>query len=707
MPPKSTGKGRKKKKVEEPMVAKPEPMDCDEAEAAYLWDRIAPIKANPLDKIPTLYTYATAQAVNAGPAPHVVLGLASATVPLLSPHPPTHSTGLGQTAMTKKGGSAEGNKQQSASTLNSPSAGQKGDGNQSSAASPTSLAPMEQSALLGGDSSGSSPAGGTSFATVLRQQSSFFAPHPPARNPTVESQRTIAKVAKSENVMIELKSNLAETTSAKEDVTQAIDYEHKSRVETIKETSKTCQAEEERLKQEQFEQQRELQEQEQSFLVLRLRVQDELDDLMSREHQVLADLADKKYTLEEIASKEATLRKLIKDHSVAFEKEKVRLSDEVQKLKETMVMRLKRTVEEMEQLTQQHREKRQQRAVSESARLVAKLTALEAKSKQLTAENTKLTRQAESTKRDQQLEEERHALLQKKSQALSKDIRTISGKLQSYERQFAEKTVSASQSEEVIILSQTIDQQYQRILELKHELDAVKERSEEAEKRLAYLLQKQFLAHRAETGTSGSLVASSSPALLEGGAQGTQGDTDLAGTVGSLSQYSLAHSDPKENHRRLMTRAVAVKSIMDIHKTMQAMSDGQRGIEAVSQPSEIVELISYVSQRVELFLSGTFPAEPKLLQASQSLIASATQKIPQVPQSPSAVSGAKSSTQPADASLTPRQGNLPSNTVSSQPQSTPRSAGVDSLLPAISPRNGPKLTVIQFPGSTPITAADP
>ena len=586
MPPKKKG-GRRKKKVVEPPVAKPEPMDCDEVEANMMWDRIAPIAPNPLSTAPQLYTFATTQAISSGPPPAVVVGLASANVPLLSPHPPATP------------GSATAKEKRPRDDNQPVSPG---------AATARSNADLKGSATTA-ESKSQQPDG---FQGLMRHQSGFFAPQPPPRNPKVDEWRAAMQVHKAEREMQEKQALLEEKTKDNEEVDGSIAAQKRQFDDEKNQLRKDIEENEEELRKTIIDNEEKLEEQKQMFATEKCTIEEEMKKLKAHDPRVQADLADKAHTLSEIEKMDNLLKKLKKDHVVAVEREKLTLSEELRKLKETMVARLKKTMEEMEQLTQQHRDRRQQKAVSESARLVAKLSTLEGRSKRLTTENTKLTLKAESTRRDQILESERHQLLARKSQQLSKEIRDVSAQLQSYEKMYAEKAASASQSEQVISLSETIDRQYQIILELKHELDGVRRDSAETKQRLEVLRQRHFMALKGNQMSSGLATA---PLALS-----VSGRSNLAGSLNgsssgspratmSASAAALLADDPPEVKARI--RGIITKSVKDIDATMRAMSEGQRGIEDVTDPREQVELVNYIITRINNYRSGVFPSTPR------------------------------------------------------------------------------------------------
>ena len=418
---------RKNKKSTEMQLANPEAVGCDEVEAHMLWDRVGVIKPNPLS-VPggPTYNFSTA-GLTVGPLRSaVVVAMASPAVPLLLPTPEVHRPQL-----------------------------------------------LSHVAILDENQLTSSLSG-----DVTHLESTAAAiPQPPPRSNLKNSARASHRLLAAEKLLRLETKKFNSCVEDHKDHTMFV-FDQRQQLERRKrEQEATLAATLEIKVVSEQEHAWNLDAQAERFRRERENPEKERAHLVAEEHHVRADLKDKHTTESLIECRLQDLSSLERSHADALRKLNKDLASEKERLQETMVAKLKRTVDDMEALTRKQREQRQERAFSESSRLTAELMQLEKNSKALNIKNQKLMQRANATRRDRELEAQRGELLVKKKNQLCKAVRLAVQSLQKFEK---EAVIGADEiNSGVLSLAGTIDGQYEQIIRLQTKLDQTRHEAEE------------------------------------------------------------------------------------------------------------------------------------------------------------------------------------------------------------------------------------
>eukprot|EP01059_Diplonema_ambulator_P033954 TRINITY_DN7388_c0_g1_i1.p1 TRINITY_DN7388_c0_g1~~TRINITY_DN7388_c0_g1_i1.p1 ORF type:complete len:249 (+),score=81.84 TRINITY_DN7388_c0_g1_i1:302-1048(+) len=145
-----------------------------------------------------------------------------------------------------------------------------------------------------------------------------------------------------------------------------------------------------------------------------------------------------------------------------------------------MIRKWRKTRLEVYKLTEDHLQTKTQQTIQENEKLTRDLDIYAREAKEMMNHNSKLKDENIATKRSLEIEERSVAELMKKSQQQQRAIRSLVQKLKNYEDLYkrCQEEKDAERAEGLSGLGETIDSQYNIILELRKELDETNEELE-------------------------------------------------------------------------------------------------------------------------------------------------------------------------------------------------------------------------------------
>eukprot|EP01006_Ploeotia_vitrea_P024086 TRINITY_DN56811_c0_g1_i1.p1 TRINITY_DN56811_c0_g1~~TRINITY_DN56811_c0_g1_i1.p1 ORF type:complete len:589 (-),score=74.00 TRINITY_DN56811_c0_g1_i1:167-1933(-) len=161
------------------------------------------------------------------------------------------------------------------------------------------------------------------------------------------------------------------------------------------------------------------------------------------------------------------------DHDAELQEQEARHNAEKDKLRNDMVKRLRKTRDELFKLTDDHLHITTQQTIKTNEKLTHEIQLYQKEAKDLLQNNQQLTTDNAALKRSLDLQTSNTEQLIKKSHAQGNTIKTMIAKLKKLEGVVEEtKTITEDEkSKKIASLSDTIDQQYDLILDLRNKLD--------------------------------------------------------------------------------------------------------------------------------------------------------------------------------------------------------------------------------------------
>ena len=199
------------------------------------------------------------------------------------------------------------------------------------------------------------------------------------------------------------------------------------------------------------------------------------EDIENLEAQLkeLNDFKSQKMGIErEIEELRANMVSMSDAHKSELEAQTQEYTAQRDKLRSDMLRRLKRTRDELFRLTDEQLHNKMHQTIKENEKLTLELEMYARESKQLLAANQQLATENASVKRSLDLQNSTTEELIRKSQTQQANIKQLTAKVKKLEASVeSQKTVNAvDQSKRVVELNETVNRQYDLILELKTEV---------------------------------------------------------------------------------------------------------------------------------------------------------------------------------------------------------------------------------------------
>jgi hypothetical protein len=350
-----------------------------------------------------------------------------------------------------------------------------------------------------------------------------------------------------------------------------------------------------------------------AFSTEKYRLENDLQVLAEDRPRVDTLLREKRDTLNAISEVNALIDQIAAAHVIDVKELGQALAVKRQRLEQTMTNKLKRTVEEMATLTADQHAARRERAEQERERLAAELASAEKQTRILVGRSRRLTNVTDMLRRDVALESERRTFLSVKNATLARGLQQLVTELEGLEKQFATQASSRTSGvsgangtvsipDDAIALANVVDQQYEIILQLRHDLMALKRETADASLQLR---DKQRTLMQPDAAASGSLLAIESSPF-------PQTSRELVPANPAMHTFGLAHH---EAHAALV-RATVIQSVGDMER---GFVNAGRKLEDVTT-EERDALVDYLVKRVNNAALGL--SQPK---------ASSTTLIPRPP----------------------------------------------------------------------------
>lgn len=494
-------KKSKKSKAPPILLVRPEPTSLDENEAAMSWDGIAALQPRPI--LPPAFYVAQAQI----------------QIAMAQPPPGSDASKAQAAAATPSGKTASGGAASSSASAGANSA-QTGAGGSNNATAATTTFSSQNPALVARQAfmeglqtaSAALPRGPPSRLVVNALSSTVpllgppqtsgysaasaaaafdstqgFGPMPPPRH-VLPSERTAERLKAEEAKLRESLAKLQDAThsqreywllSAKELFDAMMEHlELTAEISTL----------EHQLRADELAAHAELDEQRQRHDTEAFRLQQELDDLISRDDEMQELLEDERQTLAQKAQREQDLYTLQRSHQLQLKQLASQMKEDLKRSEKSMGQRLSRTTEEMAKVTATQHELRQKKAEEESTRLVTELSVLEVHSRHLTERSTALQKVGDAHRRDLDLEVHRRQILIDQHHELSTTVASLVAQLQGLEERVAKRQHEGHMSQHYFaqgssndhppsssrLDSDLIDSQYDQLAMLRNELEAVR-----------------------------------------------------------------------------------------------------------------------------------------------------------------------------------------------------------------------------------------
>jgi len=221
---------------------------------------------------------------------------------------------------------------------------------------------------------------------------------------------------------------------------------------------------------------------------LEARLQETIEQLEAQLKE-LNDFKESKLLIEkEIAELRAKLESMKVTHKVELEEKVKDYTLEQDRLRTDMLRRLKKTRDELFRLTDEQLHSKMHQTIKENDKLTRELEMYARESKQLLESNQKLATENANLKIELALQNSSTEELIRKSQAQQSQIKSLNGKLKGLEQtQLVTKEVTDDdEDKKVTELMGTVDQQYGLIMDLKREVDELKDANGAMERQLRH-----------------------------------------------------------------------------------------------------------------------------------------------------------------------------------------------------------------------------
>eukprot|EP01060_Flectonema_neradi_P020761 TRINITY_DN28258_c0_g1_i1.p1 TRINITY_DN28258_c0_g1~~TRINITY_DN28258_c0_g1_i1.p1 ORF type:complete len:364 (+),score=83.53 TRINITY_DN28258_c0_g1_i1:112-1092(+) len=202
---------------------------------------------------------------------------------------------------------------------------------------------------------------------------------------------------------------------------------------------------------------------------------DEVTELKNRLEEVAHFKRDKDSMVAHIQELEATIQQNKITHAKELEKLHDVHNEEREQLREDTIKKWRKTRLEVYKLTEDHLQTKTQQTIQENEKLTRDLDVYAREAREMIRHNSKLIEDNTSTKRSLEIEQRSVAELMEKSQQQQRAIRNLVQKLKSYEELYkqGQQDRDAEKNQRIISMGETIDSQYDIILDLKKQLDDV------------------------------------------------------------------------------------------------------------------------------------------------------------------------------------------------------------------------------------------
>eukprot|EP01062_Namystynia_karyoxenos_P016369 TRINITY_DN15970_c1_g1_i1.p1 TRINITY_DN15970_c1_g1~~TRINITY_DN15970_c1_g1_i1.p1 ORF type:complete len:540 (+),score=227.42 TRINITY_DN15970_c1_g1_i1:92-1621(+) len=161
--------------------------------------------------------------------------------------------------------------------------------------------------------------------------------------------------------------------------------------------------------------------------------------------------------------------------------------EEREKLRVDMINKWRKTRLQVYKLTEDHLQTKTQQTIQENERLTQDLDVYARECREMMRQNDQLLGDRVQARRALELSDKSCQELMRKSQHQQRAIRSLIQQLREHEgkKQNDESREDAERQQRMQALNETVDKQYEMMLELKHELDDVRSQLREAESQLA------------------------------------------------------------------------------------------------------------------------------------------------------------------------------------------------------------------------------
>eukprot|EP01063_Lacrimia_lanifica_P009646 TRINITY_DN16580_c0_g1_i1.p1 TRINITY_DN16580_c0_g1~~TRINITY_DN16580_c0_g1_i1.p1 ORF type:complete len:443 (+),score=179.72 TRINITY_DN16580_c0_g1_i1:63-1391(+) len=316
----------------------------------------------------------------------------------------------------------------------------------------------------------------------------------------------------------------------------------------------------------------------------------ELNELQHQLDEVEQFRLQKDQTAKKIEDLERDLSEAKVIHNGEIERLKASHKEDRESLRNDMIKKWRQTRLEVYKLTEDHLQTKTQETIQENEKLTRDLDMYSREAKDMMTLNGKLKDENTSLKRSLEIEQRGMAELMKKSQQQQRTIKNLVAKVKSCEEVYkhSQSEKDDEKAQRIVALGETIDNQYDTILDLKRELDEANDTSRTQ--------QREYLAAA----------------------------RDAQGKMASLTE----------------AQQFLLQCVEDVKKEAGCSHRGQSLLGMQSQ--DRVEAVAYIKRRLDGFDTGFCPRPPLMDKSdtisSRKLVgmgpAGAT-KLPLLPQPPS------------------------------------------------------------------------
>lgn len=291
------------------------------------------------------------------------------------------------------------------------------------------------------------------------------------------------------------------------------------------------------------------------------RLEEELSTLSTTRDRVTELLEEKEKVLSQTKQAEIQLASLMSQTINNIRQLASDLREEKRVLEQAMRSKLNDTIDEMQKIAETQGKARHQRSHVENARIMTELAELDSQSRLLNSQSAKLSSLIDEHRRSIVIENERREILLANNSTVSRDINEKVQALQALEAQFNQLGATADRSQandQQQALPGLVDSQYEVVVQLKNDVDAIRQEIRDAE--LAIQQQRQ------------RIVAPVS----------NSGDKPV----------------PKE---KSVLRNALLDAVTDVEKSLTTKTSGRNhssGLESVTSARDLYDILCFVVRRV-------------------------------------------------------------------------------------------------------------
>ena len=233
---------------------------------------------------------------------------------------------------------------------------------------------------------------------------------------------------------------------------------------------------------------------------LRNQMNQDQEEMNGSKQELISEIAELKTKLEEVAQfrrdKDSMVTNInelessIQQNKITHSQELDKLHDihkeEREQLREDTIKKWRKTRLEVYKLTEDHLQTKTQQTIQENEKLTRDLDVYAREAREMIRHNSKLIDDNTSTKRSLEIEQRSVSELMEKSQQQQRAIRNLVQKLKSYEELYkqGQQDRDTEKNQRIISMGETIDSQYDIILDLKKQLDEESFASRSCQKQL-------------------------------------------------------------------------------------------------------------------------------------------------------------------------------------------------------------------------------